>query len=149
MTNSQLLPPAPSDTDAPPSDPAAAEPSAEVLPAAIRGVTEISDRVVAKLAARLATEVDGVNDHEHNGLKAKLSPGAGRSTTAEATVARSTVRLAISFDVRYPQPVREVAEQVRTHVRDEVQRLTGLEATQIDITVRDLVHRSSNGRRVQ
>jgi uncharacterized alkaline shock family protein YloU len=104
-----------------------------------RGETDISTHVVEKLAARLATEVPGVIDRPVTGIRGALPGGHSTSTSAEATVGRTTARVALHLDVAYTAPVCQVAEQVRTHVREGLQRLTGLTTTRLDVTVHHIV----------
>jgi uncharacterized alkaline shock family protein YloU len=132
VTDTAAAPPAPLSTP-----PATA--TATGTPAEQRGVTEFTTQVVEKLALRLATEVQGVVDRPITGLRGALPGRAGTSTTADAEVGRSTTRVALQLDVRYPSPVCEVVEQVRSHVREGLERLTGLRVTRLDVTVRHIV----------
>jgi uncharacterized alkaline shock family protein YloU len=79
-----------------------------------RGVTEISDRAVGRIARKAAAETEGVR-----------TSGAGSSGDG--------IRLKISVD--YPSPVREVAGRARAAVRERVESLTGVKAGRIDVDV--------------
>ena len=131
------------DTATPPVLAPATTPESRAL-----GETDISTQVVEKLAARLATEVSGVIDRPVTGIRGALPGGHATSTSAEATVGRTTARIALHLDVAYTVPVCQVVEQVRMHVREGLQRLTGLTTTRLDVTVHHIVTTQPPRRRV-
>jgi len=104
-----------------------------------RGETDITTQVVEKLAVRLATEVPGVIDRAIGGIRGAFPGGSSRSTSAEAAVGRTTARVTLHIDVAYTAPVCQIAEEVRTHVRHGLRRLTGLTTTRLDVTVDHIV----------
>lgn len=83
-----------------------------------RGVTEISDRALGRIARRAAGEAEGVRARE-----------AGSSDDG--------IRLKISVD--YPSPVRAAAASARAAVRERVESLTGVPAGRVDVDVVALV----------
>lgn len=95
-----------------------------------RGRTEISERVVAKIACTAAQEVPEVRDVRLGGL-----PWT-RSSSAEVRGDRATVKLNVS--VAYPAPLHAVAARLREHVRNRVLMQTGLNVTRLDVTMTDL-----------
>jgi uncharacterized alkaline shock family protein YloU len=134
------------DTATPPALAPAATPAAAGQPA--RGETDISTQVVEKLAVRLATEVPGVIDRPVTGLLGALPSRPSRSTSAEAVVGRSTARVALHLDVGYAVPVCHVVNDVRTHVQEGLERLTGLTTTRLDVTVHHIITSPRTKRRV-
>jgi uncharacterized alkaline shock family protein YloU len=132
------------DTAAPPVP----APSTTVEPRLARGETDISTQVVEKLAVRLATEVPGVIDRPITGIRGALPGGPSRSTSPEVVVGRTTARVALHLDIAYTAPVCQLAEEVRTHVREGLQRLTGLTTTRLDVTVHHIVTTQPPRRRV-
>ncbi len=108
-------------------------------PAEQRGQTTIADRVVERIAARAAQEVEGAYGVTR-WLRGKPPGGADRpparvTAQVDGQLATFTVRLSIA----YPEPVREVSRQVREHMRERVGELTGLTVRQVDIEVTRLV----------
>ncbi len=89
-----------------------------------RGVTVVADRVVAKIAARVAAE-----DHGLTGTPDASAKVSGRV---------ATVRLGLA--VRYPAPLPQVAARVRDRVRRRVRALTGVSVESVDIDVERLDH---------
>ncbi|MGJ6962205.1 Asp23/Gls24 family envelope stress response protein [Streptosporangium sp. G11] len=105
-----------------------AQPSRQAVPAERRGRTDISDRVVSRIAARAAGEVARV---EEVGERGPLSFRGGTRATLDGDLA--TLRLDVT--VEYPAPIREVAEEVRRYVTERVMALTGMDVGYIDVAV--------------
>ncbi|MFE1167177.1 hypothetical protein [Nocardiopsis sp. NPDC058789] len=89
------------------------------------GRTEIPGAAIEKVAARAVGEVAGAR--------------AVRSRAARARVSGEIVLLRLRVGVRYPRPARQVAEEVRGHVKDRVERITGKQVHHIDIEIAELV----------
>jgi uncharacterized alkaline shock family protein YloU len=79
-----------------------------------RGVTEISDRALGRIARKAAAETEGIG-------------------TRDAGSSDDGLRLKIS--VAYPSSVREAAGRARRAVRERVESLTGVAPGRIDIDV--------------
>lgn len=105
-----------------------AQPSRQAVPAEQRGRTDISCRVVSRIAARAAGEVARVREV---GERKALSFRGGTRATLDGEL--TTLRLDVT--VEYPAPIREVAEEVRHHVAQRVMALTGKDVGYIDILV--------------
>ncbi|MEU4830454.1 Asp23/Gls24 family envelope stress response protein [Streptosporangium sp. NPDC023615] len=110
-----------------PYAPAAASGRAAVPPET-RGRTDISDRVVSRIATRAAGEVARVRKV---GERGPLSLRGGTRATVDGEL--TTLRLDVTVD--YPAPLREVAQEVRSHVAERIMALTGLYVGHIDIDV--------------
>ena len=113
-----------------------------------RGETTIGPMVVEKIASRAATEVDGVGGVVRTGL-GRFLPWVSDESPAQAAadVHQDTVAVDLTVNVRYPEPVGKVASNVRDHVVQRLAVLTGLEATEVNIVVDDLVVEHGQGRR--
>ena len=104
--------------------------------AGTRGSMTIADRVVEKIAAVAAGEVERASGIPRRLLGTTFGrPTATTRPRASAKVDVSTVSLKVSVSVEYPAPVRDVAAEVRERVARRVYELTGLQVTEIDITV--------------
>ncbi|GAA3564535.1 hypothetical protein GCM10022419_051500 [Nonomuraea rosea] len=95
-----------------------------------RGRTEVSDRVVVKIASCAAKEVPEVRGVRMGGLPWTRSSGA------EVHGDQATVKLNVS--IVYPSPVHAVAARLREHVIRRVAYQTGLTVTRVDLSVTDL-----------
>jgi uncharacterized alkaline shock family protein YloU len=142
----------------------AASPAAGLaLPGSRAGRTElglitINDRVVAKMAARAATEIPDAGAAAPRVLGRSVTGAAvvGARTTsltglpkASADVDGSVVTLDLSISVRWPASVPEVTSAVRERVRSRVSGLTGLTVVEVSISVTDLVTRLPGPARVR
>lgn len=110
-----------------------------------RGRTTVADRVVAKVAAQAATEVQHAA-----GLRRSL---AGRSlgrpqVRATAVVNGHVTTLRLELAVDYPAPVRQVTRAVRRQVVTRVGEYCGMVVDHVDITVAALRRASVEQRRV-
>lgn len=111
------------------------------------GNISISSRVVQKLAARAAAEVPdagaaaprvmGRSVTTAARLGARQTSLAGLPKTS-ARVDGSTAVLDLSISIRWPASVPAVSSAVRDHVRARVTTLTGLDVTDVSISVTDL-----------
>ncbi len=112
------------------------------------GKITIADKVVAKIAAQAAGENPDAGAAAARLLGVAL-PGAGhlglRASDLDALpktsadVDGSLVVLSMELSVRWPAAVREVTDQVRSHIRDRVRDLTGLTVQEVRIVVAALV----------
>ncbi|MEU6711854.1 Asp23/Gls24 family envelope stress response protein [Nonomuraea sp. NPDC046802] len=97
-----------------------------------RGRTEISPRVVIKIACHAAREVPEVRD-----VQMRLSGRPrGRVSSARVHGDWTTVRLNVS--VAYPSPLRAVGDRLRQHVIERVTSQTGLKVVRLDVIMTDL-----------
>jgi uncharacterized alkaline shock family protein YloU len=111
------------------------------------GTISISSRVVQKLAARAAAEVPdaGAAAPRVMGRSVTGATALGARQTsltglpkASARVDGSTAVLDLSISIRWPASVPAVSSAVREHVRHRVTSLTGLNVTDVSISVTDL-----------
>ena len=111
-----------------------------------RGTTALADRVVEKIAARAATEVD----HCVGVPRSVVGVTTGRpAVRAEATCDGSIAGLQLRIGVEYPASVFATTRRVRGHVTDVVSRLCGLSVDHVDIQVATLVIPDRDGGRVR
>src|SRR3954454_9246446 len=112
-----------------------------------QGKTSIADSVVAKIAGLACREIDGV--HEMGAglsrtlgvLKERLpvgssQPSASRGVSVEVGERQAAVDLDIV--VEYGASIVEVANGVRQNVIGRVEAMTGLEVTEVNVTVDDV-----------
>jgi uncharacterized alkaline shock family protein YloU len=98
-----------------------------------RGTTSLSDRVVDKIAARAALEVD----HVHGAARG-LAAGVFTSGTAvgvSSTIDGHLAQLRLQVEVDYPVSLRAVTRHLRRHVSDRVRQLCDITVTDVDIQV--------------
>lgn len=110
-----------------------------------RGRTHIEDTVVSKIAGMAAREVSGV--YALGGGAARMV-GALRDTIPGS---RTNVHQGVSVEVgerqaavdiaivaEYGVAIHDLAEAIRRNVITAVERMTGLEVTEVNVTVHDI-----------
>ncbi|AXB42289.1 Asp23/Gls24 family envelope stress response protein [Amycolatopsis albispora] len=114
-------------------------------PAGEPGVTSIADTVVQKIAGLATREIRGV--HALGGGAARAlgaireripgaSASAGQGVSAEVGEKQTAIDLEIV--VEYGVSIAEVARAVRRNVIGAIERMTGLEVVEVNITVHDI-----------
>lgn len=100
-----------------------------------RGRTTIADKVLERLARRVALEVPGVVRHSSGG------PGPLGSTLPTSSVERGgdRARVTLSLAVAWATPAQAVAAEVRDAVRRHLADQTGTAIDRVDVTVAALV----------
>ena len=109
-------------------------------PPAGRGATEIPDRVVARIAARIASTALHRLIGPRHPLTDLAVPGA-RVTTYDRTA-----QLALSVDLPYPTDIAATCRQLQREVTERVAQLTGLDISDVTLTIRRLVTAGRPGR---
>ncbi|QGU02895.1 Alkaline shock protein 23 [Corynebacterium kalinowskii] len=110
-----------------------------------RGHTHIEDTVVSKIAGMAAREVSGV--HALGGGTARMV-GALRETIpgsrtnmhqgVSVEVGETQAAVDVSIVAEYGVAIHELAEAIRRNVIAAIERMTGLEVTEVNITVHDI-----------
>ena len=111
-----------------------------------RGTTALADRVVEKIAARAATEVE----HCVGIPRTVVGITTGHTTVhAEATCDGGIAGLRLKIGIAYPASVLGTTREVRGHVSEVVARLCGLTVDHVDIDVAALVRPPATTGRVR
>lgn len=112
-----------------------------------QGRTSIADSVVEKIAGVAAREVSGVHEMGRGAarafgtIKEKLPVGgAGPSVTQGVKVEVGERQAAIDIDlvVDYGVSIPDVSQSVRDNVIQRIERMTGLQVTEVNISVDDV-----------
>ena len=115
------------------------------------GTTTIQDSVVSAIVGIAAQEVEGVNT-SHGGarLPGDASPtvgefvdnitgGASRTRGLSVDVGEQQAAADITVNVEYGRSIPKVTQAVRDQVIKRVENLTGLEVTEVNIQVNDVI----------
>ena len=115
-----------------------------------RGTTTIQDAVVSGIAAMAIRELDGL-DPSHGGTRlpgdnsptvgefvSSLTGGGGGTRGISVDVGEEQTALDLTVNVVYGRPIHEVTHALRLNVIRRVESLTGLEVTEVNITVNDV-----------
>jgi uncharacterized alkaline shock family protein YloU len=123
-------------------------PVQQAAPSALQsseGRTTIADGVVQKIASLAAREVSGVyalggGAARTLGALRERIPGSSQATGQGVTVEVGERQAAIDLDVvtEYGVSIVELARAVRRNVASSVEGMTGLEVTEVNISVNDI-----------
>jgi uncharacterized alkaline shock family protein YloU len=109
-----------------------------------RGVTAISDTVVAKIASLATHEIPGVHAMGTGlarafGTVKAILPGVETRTQGVAVeVGERQAAIDVDIVVDYGQSIVEVANAVRANVIERVEALTGLEVVEVNVSIDDI-----------
>jgi uncharacterized alkaline shock family protein YloU len=111
-----------------------------------QGKTSIADSVVAKVAGMAAREIDGVYKMGAGAARAvgnireRLPGSGGPSVSSGVAVEVGETQAAIDLDlvVEYGVSIVDLAQDVRRNIISSVERMTGLEVTEVNIAVDDV-----------
>jgi uncharacterized alkaline shock family protein YloU len=112
-----------------------------------QGKTSIADSVVTKIAGVATREISGVHDMGTGGarmfgaIKSKLpvgsdAPSPSRGVSVEVGERQAAVDLDVVID--YGVSIVDVAEAIRGNVIQRVETMTGLEVTEVNISIDDV-----------
>ncbi|MBY6367442.1 Asp23/Gls24 family envelope stress response protein [Rhodococcoides corynebacterioides] len=109
------------------------------------GRTTIADVVVSKIAGIATREVNGVHDVGGGATRAigalrERIPGARVNHSQGVSVEVGERQAAVDIDIvaDYGVSIADLAAGIRRNVIDAVERMTGLEVTEVNITVHDV-----------
>ena len=115
------------------------------------GTTTIQDSVVSAIVGIAADEVDGVAP-SHGGVRLpgdtsptvgefvdNLTGGSSRTRGLSVEVGEQQAAADITVNVLYGRSIPQVTNAVREQVIERVENLTGLEVTQVNIQVNDVM----------
>lgn len=110
-----------------------------------QGRTQIADTVVSKIAGVAARDVNGVYKLGGGGARAlgairERIPGASTNASQGVSVEVGEKQAAIDIDmsVEYGVAITDLAAAVRRNVITALERMTGLEIVEVNITVNDV-----------
>jgi uncharacterized alkaline shock family protein YloU len=121
---------------------------AQTAPSALQssqGTTTIADDVVQKIAGLAAREVSGVYALGGGAARAigalrDRIPGASQSIGQGVSVEVGEKQAAVDLDLitEYGMPIADLARSVRRNVIASVEGMTGLQVTEVNISVNDI-----------
>lgn len=111
-----------------------------------QGKTAIADSVVAKIAGMAAKEVNGVYrmgggaSRAFGSLKERFPGSSGPNVTygVAVEVGETQAAVDIALIVEYGVSILELSQGVRRNVIGSIERMTGLEVTEVNISVDDV-----------
>ena len=109
-----------------------------------RGRTTISDSVVSQIAGMAAQEVDGVHmggsaSRAAGGIIGNITGSEGQTRGVSVEIGTTEAAIDLKMGVEYGRNILEVVEEVRRRISERVQSLTGLQVTELNATISDIV----------
>jgi uncharacterized alkaline shock family protein YloU len=109
-----------------------------------RGSTRIEDNVVAKIAGIAGQEVEGVQmgggtARAIGGFLDSVTGGGGEARGVAVEVGEVEAAIDLTMAVEYGRPIPQISEAVRRNIINRIESLTGLQVTQVNITVNDVL----------
>ncbi|MCS6935983.1 MAG: Asp23/Gls24 family envelope stress response protein [Candidatus Bipolaricaulota bacterium] len=105
------------------------------------GRVSIAEEVIGAIASIAAKEVPGVSDLKGSvtdGLAAILGEERhGKGVAAQLTGDQS-IRVRLKLVVEYDYPLVEVARKVQAKVKEEIEGMTGLRVSAVDVYIQEL-----------
>ncbi|UCF09732.1 MAG: Asp23/Gls24 family envelope stress response protein [Candidatus Bipolaricaulota bacterium] len=103
-----------------------------------KGNVGISRDVVTAIAGIAVSEVEGIgNLRESDGV---FRRGDGMKRFVDTEVEGENVKVTVRIHVLYGTPILRTAKQVQTRVKAEIERMTGLRVSAVDVDVQRLIH---------
>lgn len=115
-----------------------------------RGSTEITDGVVSKIAGMAAGEVEGVRmggsaSRAAGGLLESVTGSQGQTRGVSVEVGRVEAAIDLTMGVEYGRNILELVGRVRARITEQVENLTGLSITELNVTVSDIIFPDGEG----
>ena len=104
------------------------------------GQVSIAEEVISSIASIAAQEVEGISKLKGtaaDGLAALLNSEKRRGVAAQLTKDQ-TIRIRLKAVIRYGYPISEVAKKVQAKVKQEIEGMTGLRVSAVDVYVQEL-----------
>ncbi|MCL6642263.1 MAG: Asp23/Gls24 family envelope stress response protein [Candidatus Bipolaricaulota bacterium] len=105
-----------------------------------RGHVSIAEEVVSSIASIAAQEVEGLSGLKGtvaDGFAALLSGEKRRGVAAQLSENQS-IRIRLKAVIEYGYPIHEVAQKVQAKVKQEIEGMTGLRVSAVDVYVQEL-----------
>ncbi|HHE51756.1 MAG TPA: Asp23/Gls24 family envelope stress response protein [Candidatus Acetothermia bacterium] len=102
-----------------------------------KGSVGISKEVVTAIAGIAVSEVDGIANLRSD--DSIFRRGEGMKRYVDTEVEGENVKVTVRITAVYGTPIHKVAKQVQTRVKTEIERMTGLKVSAVNVDVQKLV----------
>ncbi|MGY4707247.1 Asp23/Gls24 family envelope stress response protein [Candidatus Bipolaricaulota sp. J31] len=99
------------------------------------GKISISKEVITSIAGLAAAEVEGLAPPKGG----EFPKGENVKRFVETEVGEGEVKVSIKVAVKYGYPVKDVAQKLQEKVKNEVERMTGLRVSAVNVEVTRLI----------
>jgi uncharacterized alkaline shock family protein YloU len=117
-----------------------------------RGRTIISDTVVSTIAGRAAQEVEGVHmggsaARAASGILGSITGSEGQTRGISAEIGTVEAAIDLTMGIEYGRDILRTVDEMRRRISDRVQNMTGLQVTELNATVSEVIFPEEGGRR--
>lgn len=102
-----------------------------------KGSVGISRDVVTAIAGIAVSEIDGIANLGQG--DSSFRRGEGMKRYVDTSVDGDVVTVTVRITVLYGNPIHKVAKQVQTRIKAEIERMTGLRVSAVNVDVQRLV----------
>ncbi|HZC18797.1 MAG TPA: Asp23/Gls24 family envelope stress response protein [Rubrobacteraceae bacterium] len=115
-----------------------------------RGSTTIGDSVVSRIAGIAVGEVEGVRmggsaSRAAGGILESVTGSASQRRGVSVEVGRVEAAIDLTMGVEYGRNILELVGRVRDRITQRVESLTGLQITELNVTVSDIIFPDEKG----
>jgi len=115
-----------------------------------RGVTRISDTVVTQIAGMAAGGLPGVHmggsaSRAAGGFVDRVTGSSGQKRGISVEVGRTEVAMDLTMGMDYGRDIRETAGEARRRIVDQIETMTGLSVTELNVVIGDIVFPGEEG----
>jgi len=100
-----------------------------------RGRLVLAERVIEKIAGQAATEVAATEGRSGGFLGLGGEKDANARPKVDVTLSAESTDISLSVGIVYPGSIRRATQEVRDHVTERVETLTGVDVRRVDIDV--------------
>lgn len=100
-----------------------------------RGRLVLAERVLEKIAGQAATEVMATSGRSGGFLGLGATSDAGARPKVDVSLSTESADLALAVGITYPGSLRRATQEVRDHVTERVEALTGVDVRRVDVDV--------------
>ena len=100
-----------------------------------RGRLVLAERVIEKIAAQAATEVASTAGRSGGFLGLGAETDATARPKVDVALSVESADLALAVGIAYPGSIRRATQELRDHVTERVETLTGVDVRRVDIDV--------------
>ena len=107
-----------------------------------KGEIRISRETISGIVRRVACSVDGVTRLTGSSLVDNIAEFVGSRKVLDRAIqieiGPDGIAIDLSINIRYGVSLPETAANVQRTVADQIEKLTGLEAAQVNVTIREM-----------
>lgn len=110
------------------------------------GKVNIAEEVIASIAGIAASEVEGLGRMKGSVAEQVVGIFGGRQKGVETELKDDSVAISLKVAIQYGHPIHQIAQKIQTKVKNDVEEMTGLKVSSVDVYVQKLQLPEERGR---